>query len=148
MVFKQEFAGLALLMVASAQAGAAPGDAWFDVVPAADRRSFDVEVLVDAAGARVGAYQVTLAYDAAAAQVDSTAGSHAGASVGSDGFIAGVSTRIPGKVVVNGFDVLGRAGSDRMHMATVHFVGDPASAGKVRLVVDALVDEQGRRLRP
>ena len=141
---KKTLFGLMLLALAGNQAFGASGESWYVLTPVAGGTAFDVNIYVDARGNTVGAYQLTLAYDAReGAQVDTSKGRFAGVSAGADGFITAANTAMPGQVIVNGFDAQGRVGTAQMHLVTVHFAGRDSATGNFVLNLEELVTEQG-----
>lgn len=141
---KKPLFSLMFLALAANQGFAAPGESWYVVTPAYGGAAFDVNVYVDASASTVGAYQLTLAYDAGQGiRVDTTKGQFTGVSAGADGFVAAANAATPGQVVVNGFDTQGRVGTAEMHLVTVHFAGRDSAAVGLKLNLNKLVTEQG-----
>ncbi|ESQ14029.1 MAG: hypothetical protein N838_30590 [Thiohalocapsa sp. PB-PSB1] len=146
---KNRIIGPAIFAFIAAQAVAAPGDSWVEVVPVSNPEGFDAKVYVDAAGSRVGAYQFSLDYNAdAGIQIDTSRGAFGGVSAGVDGFAASANAAEPGRITVNGFDLAGRPGKPQMHLVTVHFVGLKTAAKDLQLRVDTLATENGLAIGP
>jgi hypothetical protein len=138
---------LAMLGLVVGRAWAVAGDVWYEVVPVKGSRqqAFDAEIYVDAQGSNLGAYQFALSYDPnAGVAVDTGRGRYAGVSAGADGFVTVANTKAAGEVIVNGFNPSGRAGTDRMHVVTVHFTGNEADADSLHLYVETLADSVGQ----
>lgn len=141
---KKILIGIVLAALTTGQALAAKGDVWYRVVPRAGNTAFDLNIYADAKNHKIGAYQFRVTYDPKdGIDVDTSAGTLKGVSVGADGFVSAANTTGSGQVIVNGFDAAGHQSNKAMHVVTIHFEGSKKNARSIVVTVDSLANEEG-----
>lgn len=128
---------------------AATGDVWIQpsVVHAERDQEFTANVYVDTGASKLGAYQVAIAFDPSQVQVAGKGGAGA-IKPGTDGFVTAAKVdNDSGKIVINGFHVAGKGPGSRLELLNIALksVGN-AAPGKIQVEVEALTDENGRRI--
>ncbi|MBN2737526.1 MAG: hypothetical protein JXR70_11135 [Spirochaetales bacterium] len=127
--------------VIDAPENARSGYIWFTPVASIvnEGTEFFVEVHANTGNQLLAAYGFEVVYNPSILQVNSKVG-ESGVEPGKKGFVAAVNNLPSGKLLVSGFDTLGKGPNINLHLANIHFTAKKEGMTRLEMIVNNMVD--------